>query len=158
MATDEQKRQRLLKVFNIGMYGMIKGLWDMFGESSFAMAGSIGDRILEMLERDSGLEVHGEDEKAILHEVVRLLVDEVGTMAGGQVSIDGSKIGLACQKCFLQEATGWLEADGVQPFACIPMNIAAAAMRKRLGKRNRLLGRDWDAETQTCTIRFEMLN
>ncbi|HOU14720.1 MAG TPA: hypothetical protein PKZ84_16565 [Anaerolineae bacterium] len=156
MATEEQKKKNLLKVFNIAMYGMVNGLWDLFGESSFATINSIGDKILAALEQDAGLEIAGENPEDILMEVVRLLVDEVGTMSGGDVIMDGNKVKIACQECFLRQATGWLEAEGVQPFACVPMNISAAAMRKRLGTRHRVIGRSWDEATQTCTIEFEL--
>ena len=155
MATEEQKKERLLKVFNITIYGLIKGLWDLFGESSFATVQSVGNRVLATLEKESGLEIHGENQEDILMEIVRLLTDEIGTMSDGDVTIDGDKVSIACQHCVLRTATGWLEEDGIEPFACLPMNIAAAAMRKRLGAKHRVLGRDWDATTQTCTIKFQ---
>lgn len=158
MATDQEKQERLLQVFNVGMYGMIKGLWDLFGESSFATTASVGERILTTMENESGLEIHGEDPEAILQELVRLLTDEVGTMTGGEVIVDGDRVSIACENCFLKQATAWLEAEGVQPFACLPMNIGAAAMRKRLGTKHRLLGRQWDPENQTCTIQFELVH
>lgn len=158
MATEEQKAERLVKVTNIAVYSLISGLWDLFGESSFATTQAIGDKILETLEKESGLEIHGENPQDIIQEIVRLLVDEVGTMSSGIVSINENRVSLACQKCFLREATNWLEADGVQPFACIPMNIAAAAMRKRLGIKHHVMGRTWDPDTQTCTIKFELRN
>ncbi len=157
MATEEQKKERLLKVFNIGMYGMVKGLWDLFGESAFATTNSIGDRMLTTLEKESGLEISGENPEDILNEIVRLLVDEAGTMGDGKVTVKDHKVSIACQRCFLREATNWLEAEGVQPFACIPMGISAAAMRKRLGTKHRLLGREWDKETETCTINFQLV-
>jgi len=157
MATEAEKKQRLLKVFNIGMYGMVKGLWDMFGESSFATTHAIGDLLLSSLEKESGLEIHGENPQDILQELVRLMADEVGTMSSGKVTVNGDEVSIACKECFLREATGWLEAEGVQPFACVPMSIGAAAMRKRLGVRHQLLGRDWDAANQTCTINFRLL-
>lgn len=159
MATEAEKSQRLLKVFNIAMYGLINGLWDLFGESSFATVNSVGDKILETMERESGLEIQGENPRDILMEVTRLLADEIGTMKSGEVTMtDDGCVSIACQSCFLREATGWLEHDGVQPFACVPMNISAAAMRKRLGTRHRVLGRKWDPETQTCTIEFRLMN
>ncbi len=157
MATEEEKKERLLKVFNIGMHGMIKGVWDLFGETSFATVRPIGSRILETMERESGLEIHGENPADILNEIVRLLADEVGTMSEGKVGVNGDKISIACKDCFLREATAWLEAEGVEPFACLPMNISAAAMQKRLGTKHRLLGRTWDESTQTCTINFELV-
>ena len=157
MATEAQKQERLLKVFNVGMYSMIKGLWDMFGESAFATTNPIGDRLLAALEKESGLEIQGEDPQDILQEIVRLLADEIGTMKAGTVALNGDKVSIACEKCFLREATGWLEAEGVQPFACVPMGVSAAAMRKRLGIRHRVIGRAWDEATQTCTINFQIV-
>jgi hypothetical protein len=157
MATEEQKKQNLLKVFNIAMFGLIEGLWDLFGESSFATINAVGDRILETMEKEAGLEISGENPEDILLEVTRLLVDEMGTMSAGKVTMDGTKVSIACQECFLREATGWLEAEGVQPFACVPMNISAAAMRKRLGSKHRVIGRDWNPGTQTCTIHFQLV-
>jgi len=157
MATDAQKKENLLKVFNISMFGMVEGLWDLFGESSFATVQAIGDRVLEVMEKEAGLEIAGENPEDILIEVTRLLVDEIGTMSAGEVTVDGQKVSIACQECFLREATGWLEEAGVQPFACVPMNIAAAAMRQRLGTKHHVIGRKWDQGSQTCTIQFELL-
>jgi hypothetical protein len=158
MASDLGKQERLLKVFNVGMYGMIKGLWDLFGESSFATVHSVGERVLTTLEKESGLEIHGETPEDILNELVRLLTDEVGTMSGGHVTMDGDLVSMSCQNCFLTETTARLSAEGVQPFACLPMNIGAAAIRKRLGTKHRLRGRQWDEATQTCTIQFELVH
>lgn len=158
MATEEQKKERLLKVFNIAMYSLIQGLWDLFGESSFATLNTVGDRILQTIEKESGLEIQGENPKDILLEVSRLLADEIGTMKSGKVTMtEDGHVDMACEGCFLRQATDWLEKDGVQPFACVPMNIAAAAMRKRLGARHRVLGRQWDKNSQTCTIKFQLL-
>ena len=159
MATDAEKKKRLNRVFNITIYALAKGLWDLFGESAFATTNSIGDEILKVLEKEAGLEIHGESPEDILIEIERLLIDEIGTMSDGEVTIDDDgTVRMACTRCFLRSATADLEADGVQPFACVPMTIAAAAMRKRLGTRHRVLGRDWDSETETCTIKFELLD
>ncbi len=158
MATEDQKKERLLKVFNISIYSLVGGLWDLFGESSFATMNTIGDKILETMEKESGLEIQGEDPKNILMEVSRLLSDEVGTMKSGKVTMtEDGKVSMACEQCFLREATTMLEADGVQPFACVPMNISAAAMRKRLNAKHRVLGRKWDPKSQTCTIEFQII-
>ena len=157
MATDAEKQDRLLKVFNVGMYGMIKGLWDLFGESSFATVRAVGKQMLAVMEQESGLEIDGENTEDILQEIIRLLADEVGAISSGDITIDGNSVALSCQDCFLRETTSWLEKDGIQPFACMPMNISVAAMNKQLGVRHKLRGRDWDEETQTCTIKFDLI-
>ena len=158
MATEESKKERLLGVFNLLMYGLIKGLWDLFGESSFATVTAIGDQVLGMLEKESGLEIHGENPKDIITEISRLLVDEVGAIGAAQVTMKGDKVSIACTRCFLRHATVNLEAAGVQPFACVPMTLSAAAMRKRLGTKHRVLGRTWDPATETCTIHFQLVS
>jgi hypothetical protein len=157
MATDREKKERLLEIFNVVVYGLARGLWDLFGEASFATTNSIGDQVLELLEKKAGLEIHGESPEVILTEVERLLVDEVGAMSAAEVSKDGDVISMACTHCFLRQATKDLEEVDVQPFACVPMTIAAAAMRKRLGTKHRLMGRNWDPKTETCTIQFELM-
>ncbi len=157
MATDAEKRKRLLRVFNLTIYSLIEGLWDLFGESSFATVETVGDRMVAMLEKEAGLELEGEDPNDILMEVVRLLADEVGTMSGGDVTLEDNRVSMACQNCFLREATAWLEEDKVQPFACLPMTVAASALRKSMKARHRVLGRIWDEDTQTCTIQFELI-
>jgi hypothetical protein len=157
MATDREKKERLVEIFNVVVYGLARGLWDLFGEASFATTNSIGDQVLDLLERNAGLEIHGENPEVILTEVERLLVDEIGAMSEAEVVKDGNIISMACTHCFLRQATKDLEEVDVQPFACVPMTIAAAAMRKRLGTKHRLLGRKWDPVTETCTIQFELM-
>lgn len=157
MVTEEPKKEGLVKVMNIAMYGMIEGLWDLFGESAFATVHSIGDKILSAMEKEADLEVAGEDLEGIIMELSRLMVDEYGLMTSVKPVVKDKKVSIACKECFLRQATGWLEEADVQPFVCIPMNVTAAAMHKRLGIKHRLLGRDWDPKTQTCTINFEIL-
>ena len=157
MATEEQKQQHLLMVMNTVMYGFVEGLWDLFGESSYATVHSISDRILQAMEQESGLAMDGADPEAVIAEVTRVLADEFGIMSSGEATVDGNNVSIACQDCFLHQATEWLEAKGVEPFACVPMNVTAAAMRKRLGMKHRVLGREWDVSTHTCTIKYTLL-
>ena len=157
MATEMEKKKRLLSIFNIAMYGIIKGLWELFGEASFATVDVIGDQLLSMLEKEMGLEIQGEDPNDILLEIARLLVDEVGMMSACEPKLEDNRIQMACTECALREATAYLEEKGIQPFACIPMGVVAAAMRKRMNQKHRVLGRKWDEATQTCTIMFELM-
>ena len=70
---------------------------------------------------------------------------------------DDGKVSISCEQCIFREATMKLEKEGVQPFACTPMIISAAAMRKRLGTKHHVSGRNWDPDTQTCTINFKLV-
>ena len=159
MASETEKKDRLLKIFNIAMFGLIEGIWDLFGEASFATINSIGDKLLRVIENEIGFEVKGETPKEILTEINALLVNEIGTMEAGMVIMDESgKVSMACEKCCLQKATGWLENEGVQPFACVPMNIFAAAIRKKTNYKHKVLGRSWDEESETCVISFQIIS
>lgn len=159
MASETEKTERLLKIFNISMFGLIEGLWDLFGEASFATINSIGDKVLQVLESEIGFEIKGDNPKDILMEINQLLVNEVGTMEAGMVVMDESgKVSMACEKCCLRKATAWLEDEGVQPFACVPMNIFAAAIRKKTDYKHKVLGRSWDEESETCVISFQILS
>ncbi len=139
------------------MYGLLEGLWELFGESSFATVHSISDKILDMMEKEAGVKITGENPEEIIMKISRLLTDEFSTMSSGKLTIEGNKASLACQDCFLHPATNWLAEDGIQPFACIPMNVTTAAMRRCLGSKHRLFGREWDADSKTCTIHFQIL-
>lgn len=157
MATEEQKNARLLRIMNVAVYGLIEGLWDLFGESSFATVHSISTKILDMMEKEAGVQIAGENLEELTVGILRLLTGEFSAMSAGKSIIEGNNVSLVCQDCFLHPATNWLESDGVQPFACIPMNVTATAIRQRLGTRHRVLGREWDPDSKTCTIHFEMV-
>ncbi len=157
MVTETEKQERLLRVFNIMIYGLAKGLWDLFGEASFSTTNAIGDEVLEILEKELDMTVEGNSPEAILNEINRVLIQEIGTMEAGRVELAGQEIHMACEKCVLRDATMDLEDADVQPFACLPMTLATATMRKRLGTRSRLLGRVWNPQTETCTIKFEIM-
>ena len=84
MATMEEKKLRQLRLFNNLIFGFAKGLYDLFGDSAMATVDTIGEDILEEMEHELGLEIHGENPETILTEIERLLVDEYGlvTKAG----------------------------------------------------------------------------
>ena len=157
MTTEEKKMENLVKIINIAMYGINKGKWDLYGEAAFATTQSMNENMLEALEKEAGLKITGENPEEIITELTRLMVDEFGIMSACEPKVSDKKVSISCKECFLREATGWLQEAGVQPFACVPMNVSAAAMNKKLGIQHRLLGRDWDPKTQTCTINFELV-
>ena len=156
MPTTAQSEQ-LLKMFNIFMYGVMSGLWDMFDESAVAAIGSTGAEMLELVEKANAVKIEGADAAEVLRNVPDLLVNKVGSMTNGEVTVEGNKASIACENCALQESTAMFEAQGIPPFACLPLNIGAAALKREFGLKHRLLGRDWDESAQTCTINFELV-
>lgn len=157
MATELQKKEKEEEVEAITIYGLAHGMWELFGDASFATSNTIGDLLLERMEKESGLEIQGESPEHILVELVRLFTDESDIMKAGKATINGDRITFECQKCFFTEGTKNLEKAGVQPFYCPVFNITSAAMRERMGKKNRFVSRKWDEASQTCTLEIQMM-
>ena len=47
MATEEQKKARQMKLFNEVIFGLAKGMWELFGEGAYATATEVGEEIIE---------------------------------------------------------------------------------------------------------------
>lgn len=160
MATEEQKKARQLRLFNDLIFGFAKGLYDLFDDSAVAIAGTIGEDILEEMEHELGLEIAGEGPKEILTEIERLLVDEYGLLKDAKLIINEEThhIDMVCTGCLLWKATSDLGEAGIPPYTCVPMMMATAALGKRLGKRARFISIEQDEGKHTCDVDFEMLD
>jgi len=156
MATEEVKKARQLKLCNDILFGFAKGMYDLFGESALATVDEIGDDIIGEMEHELGLEIHGEDPQAILTELGRLLMDEYGMYQQGKIQISDHQIDVVIERCMFWSATKDLSEAGVPPYTCVPMMMAAAALRKRLGKKARFMGIQQDLEKRTCDIDFHL--
>ncbi|MCK4232173.1 hypothetical protein KAX21_04420, partial [candidate division WOR-3 bacterium] len=78
MATEEQKKANLVRVYMMTVEGLVKGLWDLFGEGAYAAMETFGDELLEVMQKEMGLEIGGENVHEEIAEVGRLFVDEFG--------------------------------------------------------------------------------
>jgi hypothetical protein len=158
MATMEQKKLRQLKLFNDLIFGFAKGLYDLFGDSALATVDTIGEDILEEMEHELGLEIHGETPQDILTEIERLLVDEYGLCKNARLVIEGDEIDMYVEGCLLWKATTDLAEAGVPPYTCVPMMMASAALHKRLGKKAKFVSLDQDKDNRVCDIDFHMMH
>ena len=158
MATEEQKKARMLKLFNTIIFGFAKGLYDLFGDTALATVDSIGGDIIEEMEHELGLEIHGEDPETLLTELERLLIDEYGLAKSLRLEIKDHEIDLICEGCMMWHATEELKAAGVPPYTCVPMMIASAALHKRLGRKARFVGITQDMDKRICDIDFHLLD
>jgi hypothetical protein len=138
MATEEQKKTRQMKLFNEVIFGLAKGMWELFGEGAFALSTEIGEEILEEMEHDMGLEIQGETPQDILTEIERIYVDEVGGALAADLKIKDDRIDVFIEGCILKHACTDLQKEGIKPFTCVPMMLAAAALRERLGLKEQL--------------------
>lgn len=156
MATEELKTERRLKLCNNILFGFAKGMYDLFGESSLATVNDIGEDIIQDMEHEMGLEIHGEDPRAILVELGRLLIDEYGMCRNAGLKLDEHAVGVHIEGCMFWAATQNLRKADVPLYACVPMMIASAALRKRLGKRAHFVGVTVDETSQGCDIAFKL--
>jgi len=157
MATEEQKKVRQVRVFNDIIFGFAKGLYDLFGESALATVDTIGEDILEDMEHELGLEIHGENPQDILAEIERLLVDEYGFCKGARLVINGDEIDMFVEGCMLWNATKQLREAGIPPYTCVPIMMASAALHKRLGRKAKFVKIEQDNAKFACDIDFHLL-
>ncbi len=155
MATEEQKKIRQMKLFNEVVYGLAKGMWELFGEGAFGVCAEIGEEIIEEMEHDMGLEIRGETPQDILTELERIYVDEVGGAQAADLKIKDERLDIFIEGCILLHACTDLQKEGIRPFTCIPMMLAAAALRERLGLKERL--DNIVIEGNKCDIDFVMV-
>ena len=160
MATEEQKKVRMIRLFNMVIAGMAKGLYDLFGDAAIGIVGPIGEELLEEMEHQLGLEIHGEDPQSILTEIERLLIDEYGLMKDGRIEIhpETHEVDLLVKDSLLWDASTELHEAGLPPLACVEMMIAEAALRKRLGRKAKFVGITFDNETRTMDVDFHMFD
>ncbi|MGA9396857.1 MAG: hypothetical protein WBV22_01245 [Anaerolineaceae bacterium] len=138
MATEEVKKQNVLRLTSMALASLAAGVWDTLGETSFALTNSMGEEILKMFEKEMGLEIAGETPENVIKEIGRIFVDEFGFAK--EISIAGSsadKIELRVRNCINVPFTDRLAAAGVEkPFICPIMNATAAAL-SRMGFKMR---------------------
>jgi hypothetical protein len=158
MATEEQKKARQMKLVNDIIFGFAKGMYDLFDDSALATVETIGEDIIEEIEHELGLEIHGENPRDILTELERLLLDEYGMCKNASINIQDHEVDVVIEGCMFWHATMELRNVNIPPYTCVPMMIASAALRKRLGKRARFVGITHDMEKRACDIDFHMLD
>lgn len=138
MATEEAKKENRLRLTNLALLSLAAGTWDMLGDSSFALSGPMGNQILDVMEREMGLEIAGEDPNDVIMEINRIFVDEFGFASDIEVNQDADgNFELKVRNCVNRSFTDKLMEAGVEkPFVCPILNSCQAALR-RMGHRMR---------------------
>ncbi len=157
MATEEEKKKNLARINAMIIYGLERGLWDLFGESALATTNLIGNGMLELLEKTMGLEIIGEDPQDILTEIGRLFVDEFGIAVRFDITKTDDNIDLIIERCVLMQVEKDLVEAGIKPFVCPYLNISTAAMRNRMGLKTKISGFDVDTDAHKCVLQFQMI-
>ena len=157
MATEDEKKRNLLKLYSLIIQGLSKGLWDILGDAAKVTSRLIGVKNLEMLEKDMGFEIAGENPQDMMTELDRIFVDELGAMESSETIVEGETIKLICKNCHLINTTKRLAKDGIPPFICPFRGIAVAAMEKRLGQKTMLADSVIDTDKRVCVHQFDMI-
>ena len=157
MATEEEKKRNLARINAMIIYGLEKGLWDLLGESALATSTTVGEGMLEVMERTMGLEIAGEEPQDILTEIGRIFIDEIGIATKFDITKTDERVNFQVENCVLLRTEADLVAAGIKPFMCPYLNIAAAAMRRRLGLKTRIEEISVDQESHRCEMCFSML-
>ena len=156
MATEEEKKRNLAKMNAMIIYGLEKGLWELLGESALATSTLVGEGMLEEMEKTMGLEIAGEDPQDILNEIGRIFVDEIGIATKFEIVKEDNSVGMKVENCVLSKVEADLIRDGIKPFMCPYLNIAAAAMRKRLGLKSKISKIECDPDNKKCALQFQL--
>ncbi len=157
MATEEAKKKNLARINAMIIYGLEKGLWDLFGESALATTNLIGNGMLELLEKSMGLEITGEDPQDILTEIGRLFVDEFGIATQFDATKADDNVRFIVHNCVLMQVEEDLVKAGIKPFVCPYLNISAAAMRQRMELKAKISHFEIDTEARRCNLQFQLI-
>ncbi len=157
MATEEEKKRNLARINAMIIYGLEKGLWDLFGESALATTNLIGNGMLELLEKTMGLEIGGEDPQDVLTEIGRLFVDEFGIATRFDIKRMDDDIDFIIENCVLMQVEKDLVEAGIKPFVCPYLNISTAAMRNRMGLKTKISGFEVNLDKKSCVLQFQMV-
>jgi hypothetical protein len=134
MATEEQKKKNMMRLMTLMIAGMAKALYDMFGETAFATMSEVGKTTLEIMEKEMGLEVDGENPQDVITEIGRIFADEMGFVESFSTTTQGNEISLVVNRCQGWNLTQSILKTGVEiPFTCPIMNVCQAALI-RMGK------------------------
>ena len=156
MATDEEKKQNMLRLARLTLYGLTTGIWDLIGEGALGLSHEIGDEILPVLEKEMGLEIAGENPTEVLQEVGRLMVDEFGFAKEVEVTSDGDVLTMKVHTCANRKLTDDLMAAGVgKPFIC-PFLCISDTVLDRMGVKAMTNVEKW-VEGKGSIITFELI-
>ena len=131
MASEEEKKRQLVGVFSLMIEGLAKGVYDLFDDSAFALMRTVGNELLEVMQKEMGLEIEGENPTDVLNELLRIWVDEIGFFDDATVKEIENGWMIEGNRCKGWNLTQKILATGVkEPFTCPVMNTMNAALAK----------------------------
>ncbi len=137
MATEQKKLENQARIAEIMLVALAAAIWDFVGESSAALSGQIGEEILNLLEKEMGVEIASEKPEDVLTEIGRVFVDELGFATAVEVKREGNCLMLIASGTITSGAVRKLQERGVtKDFVSPGLNTGLAAL-KRMGIKAR---------------------
>jgi hypothetical protein len=137
MATEQQKYANRARLWGLTVVGMTMGIWEMVEEASVALSPQIGAQILNMLEKQLGLEVAGEKPEHLLVELGRIFVDEYGYASEAKVESTDKTLRVTLENAVGTPEFAMLKERGVEKLFSHPFFCAGLAAFARLGLKAR---------------------
>ncbi len=131
MATEEEKKRQLIRVLSLIIEGLAIGIYELLEDSAYALMRTVGKNILEVMQREMGMEIEGEDPMDVLNELLRIWVDEIGMFEDAKVEETKNGWVVVGNHCKGWSLSSRIVKAGVkEPFTCPIMNSMNAALDK----------------------------
>ena len=123
--------------------------------TAMVLGRGMGDAILEMLEKEEGLEIASEDPANVDKEIDRIFVDEFGFAKeiSAEVASNGDAT-ISVSNCINTKFTDKMLANGVKMNFTCPIMLAVDAYMRRIGRKGRVQISRWP-EGKGCKISFK---
>ncbi len=136
---------------------MTWGIWEMVEDASVALSPAIGAAILEMMEKQIGFEIAGENPRDAFIELGRIFIDEFGYAAEVKATVEDNKFTFVFSSPVGLPESRALEAKGVKKAFSNPVYCVGIALLKRFGYKCRVTTQDFNLEANTITLTFEAI-
>ncbi len=137
MATEEKKTQNRARINDITLVGLTAAIWEFVGESALSLCNQMGEEILNVLEKEMGVEIAGEKPEDVLTEIGRVFVDELGFAKAIEVKREGNCVLLFATDSLTSDLPKMLKERGVNKYYISPAMNASLAALKRIGVKAR---------------------
>ena len=154
MATEEVKKENMLRMMELSLESLAAEVWDTLGDSAIILGKGMGDDILQMLEKEEGLEIAGESPLDVGKEIDRIFVDEFGFAKEISIEMETpTHAVMSVQNCINTRFTDKMLAKGVKYNYTCPIMAAASSALLQMGLKGHVTIERWP-EGKGCKIRF----
>ena len=145
MATEERKKLNQLRLLEMIVAGLTTSVWDMVGDSAYVFSRSIGESILQVMEKEMGLEIAAEPSGGdVGTEINRIFVDEFGLAESIELTADGNTATSRVKNyAGYQMFKKLMDAGVEQPFTD-PIMCTGQAVLHRMGMKVRVRAEVWE--------------